>query len=82
MPMTTMIEVKCSIPYALRNEGAAAIGEKALRKLAADRIEDLEKALRGLFEQYDGVYDIAGPTPRQGLSAKQACNRAREVLGI
>lgn len=79
---TTHIEVKCSIPYALRNEGAAAIGEPALRRLAADRIEQLEKALAAMFKEYEGVYDKAVPTTHQSDAAKAAERLAREALGI
>lgn len=55
--MATVIEVKCSIPYALRNEGAAAIGEDNLRRLAADRIENLERLCRLALANIYGVAD-------------------------
>lgn len=47
---------------------------------AAARIEKLEAALRAMFDQYEGVFDMALPHPHQSDAAKRAEELARDAL--
>lgn len=58
----------------LADQGNAAVAKQNRR------IVELEAALRGMLDEYDGVYDMREP-PRQSDAAKAACEAAHKALG-
>lgn len=53
--------------------------DKALLACKA-RIMQLERALFAMFSAYEGVYDMAKPSPYQSDAAKHAEGMARDAL--
>lgn len=60
--MSETFTVSCTLPYALRNEGAAAVGEAELKRRAAGRIEALERAWGAMLDLYDEKWGGEGET--------------------